>query len=101
MTLTALGLMVGSAFAHAGWNYLAKRTEAGPAFLWASTAASLVLYAPVAAVALVLQRSQLGWAGLGFIAGSSVLHLVYFVLLFPVTRGVDRFYRSVAHLGRS
>lgn len=27
--------------------------------------------------------------------------LVYFVLLFPVTRGVDRFYRSVARLGRS
>jgi polar amino acid transport system permease protein len=27
--------------------------------------------------------------------------LVYFALLFPVTRGVDRFYRSVAHLGRS
>lgn len=27
--------------------------------------------------------------------------IVYFVLLFPVTRGVDRFYRRVAHLGRS
>ena len=27
--------------------------------------------------------------------------LVYFVLLFPVTRGVDIFYRRVAHLGRS
>ena len=27
--------------------------------------------------------------------------LVYFVILFPVTRGVDRFYRRVAHLGRS
>jgi len=27
--------------------------------------------------------------------------LAYFLLLFPVTRGVDRFYRSVAHLGRS
>jgi polar amino acid transport system permease protein len=27
--------------------------------------------------------------------------LVYFLLLFPVTRGVDRLYRSVAHLGRS
>ena len=26
---------------------------------------------------------------------------VYFVLLFPVTRGVDRLYRRVAHLGRS
>jgi len=27
--------------------------------------------------------------------------LVYFVLLFPVTRGVDLFYQRVAHLGRS
>jgi polar amino acid transport system permease protein len=27
--------------------------------------------------------------------------LVYFVLLFPVTRGVDLIYRRVAHLGRS
>ena len=27
--------------------------------------------------------------------------LVYFVLLFPVTRGVDRLYRRVAHLGQS
>jgi polar amino acid transport system permease protein len=27
--------------------------------------------------------------------------LVYFVILFPVTRGVDLFYRHVAHLGRS
>src|SRR5215467_4800927 len=27
--------------------------------------------------------------------------LVYFVLLVPVTRGVDMFYRRVAHLGRS
>ena len=27
--------------------------------------------------------------------------LVYFLLLYPVTRGVDMFYRRVAHLGRS
>ena len=27
--------------------------------------------------------------------------LMYFLLLFPVTRGVDRIYRRVAHLGRS
>jgi polar amino acid transport system permease protein len=27
--------------------------------------------------------------------------LAYFVMLFPVTRGVDRLYRRVAHLGRS
>jgi polar amino acid transport system permease protein len=27
--------------------------------------------------------------------------LLYFVMLYPVTRGVDRIYRRVAHLGRS
>jgi polar amino acid transport system permease protein len=27
--------------------------------------------------------------------------VVYFILLFPVTRGVDIIYRRVAHLGRS
>jgi polar amino acid transport system permease protein len=27
--------------------------------------------------------------------------LVYFVILFPVTRGIDMFYQRVAHLGRS
>jgi ABC-type amino acid transport system, permease component len=27
--------------------------------------------------------------------------LVYFVVLFPVTRGIDMFYQRVAHLGRS
>ena len=27
--------------------------------------------------------------------------LVYFVILFPVTRGIDMFYKRVAHLGRS
>jgi len=27
--------------------------------------------------------------------------LLYFLMLYPITRGVDRFYRRVAHLGRS
>ena len=27
--------------------------------------------------------------------------LVYFLILFPVTRGVDRIYQRAAHLGRS
>jgi polar amino acid transport system permease protein len=27
--------------------------------------------------------------------------IVYFVILFPITRGVDMLYRRVAHLGRS
>ncbi|MDQ6619536.1 MAG: amino acid ABC transporter permease [Pseudomonadota bacterium] len=31
----------------------------------------------------------------------TVAMLLYFAMLFPVTRGVDRLYRRVAHLGRS
>jgi polar amino acid transport system permease protein len=31
----------------------------------------------------------------------TVVMLLYFVLLFPISRGVDRFYQRVAHLGRS
>jgi len=31
----------------------------------------------------------------------TVAMLLYFLLLFPVTRGVDRIYRRIAHLGRS
>ena len=31
----------------------------------------------------------------------TVAMAIYFLLLYPVTRGVDRFYRRVAHLGRS
>jgi polar amino acid transport system permease protein len=27
--------------------------------------------------------------------------VAYFVILFPVTRGIDRLYHRVAHLGRS
>ena len=81
MTLTALVLMVGSAFAHAGWNYLAKRARGASVFLWMSTAAAVVLYAPLAAAVLVLARPALGPLPFAFMAGSAALHLIYFVLL--------------------
>jgi len=81
LTLTALALMVGSAFAHAGWNYLAKRARGASVFLWMSTGAAVVLYAPLAAAVLVLARPALGPLAFGFMAGSAALHLTYFVLL--------------------
>jgi drug/metabolite transporter (DMT)-like permease len=73
--------MVGSAFAHAGWNYLAKRAQGTSVFLWLATVISVALYAPLAAAVLVLQRPPLGPLAYGFMAGSAALHLVYFVLL--------------------
>jgi len=81
MTVTALVLMVASAVAHAAWNYIAKRRQGGPIFLWVFNGVSVAVYAPLAAALVVLQRPALGWAAIGFMAGSAALHLAYFVLL--------------------
>jgi drug/metabolite transporter (DMT)-like permease len=78
----ALGLVLLSAFAHAAWNLFAKRAGGGgPPFVWLFTATSTALYLPVNVAVIVVQRPQLTAAQLGFIAGSSVLHLAYFLLL--------------------
>jgi polar amino acid transport system permease protein len=58
--------------------------------------------ASVIAVTELMRQSET-LAGQSFqpIEVFSFAMLVYFVMLFPVTRGVDRIYRRVAHLGRS
>jgi len=58
--------------------------------------------ASVIAVSELMRQSET-LAGQSFqpIEVYSFAMLVYFLILFPVTRGVDRVYRRVAHLGRS
>lgn len=58
--------------------------------------------ASVIAVAELMRQSET-LAGQSFqpIEVYTFAMLVYFLILFPVTRGVDRIYRRVAHLGRS
>src|SRR5258706_4601471 len=58
--------------------------------------------ASVIAVTEFMRQSETV-AGQSFqpIEGYTFAMLVYFVILFPVTRGVERVYRRVAHLGRS
>jgi polar amino acid transport system permease protein len=58
--------------------------------------------ASVIAVSELMRQSET-LAGQSFqpIEVYSFAMLVYFLILFPVTRGVDRIYRRVAHLGRS
>lgn len=81
MTFLALSLVLCSAVLHATWNLAAKRSGGGLTLIWLFTAASTVIYAPVALVAAVIIRPNLGLVELGFIAGSAVLHLVYFYFL--------------------
>jgi drug/metabolite transporter (DMT)-like permease len=77
----ALVLVLIAALAHAGWNVLAKTAAGGAAFVWLFSAAAAVLWAPVAAVALVVAPGSFGLEGLVFVLGSGALHALYFTLL--------------------
>lgn len=81
MTGLALVLVLASACIHASWNFLAKRAHGGTIFVWLVAALSVILYGPLAIAFMVIQRPPIGWLELGFIAGSAVLHLTYFLLL--------------------
>lgn len=81
MTGVALALVLAAAFLHATWNLLAKRSGGGAAFVWLFTGLAAVLYTPAAIGILVWSHPRVGVAELGFMAGSAVLHLAYFLLL--------------------
>ena len=84
---------------HATWNYLAKRSKGGTAFVWLYTAVSAIIYAPFVTFVLIYQEINIGWIGIGMIAGSAVIHLIYsltlqkgysigdFSLIYPIARG--------------
>jgi drug/metabolite transporter (DMT)-like permease len=85
MSALAVGLVLAAAVCHAVWNLLLKRAGEGLGgelvFVWLFLCCSTALWAPVAAIDVALERLHIGWPQLGFMAGSGVLHLVYFVLL--------------------
>jgi drug/metabolite transporter (DMT)-like permease len=92
----ALGLALGAAVLHAGWNV----ALAGAASSRASTAGVLVLGAPLLALAALLTGAGVSSSAIPFIAASAALELAYFVLLaraydggevsvvYPVARGL-------------
>lgn len=97
MTGVALALVLASAFAHAAWNFLTKRSRDPLVFSWAFTATAAVLYLPLAATtALVRPVPAEGWL---YIGGTMAFHIAYFFLLslayrhgdlslvYPVARG--------------
>ena len=82
MTLFALALVLLAAVFHATWNLLAKRVgDGGAAFVWLFGLCSLLIYAPLAVVVVLVSAPHLGPAQYLFMFGSGVLHLGYFVLL--------------------
>lgn len=108
MSALALALVFLAAFAHAGWNYIAKKACGGPVFVWLFATASAVMYAPVAIYVLWAYQPHVGLTELGFIFGSAVFHAVYFLLLdkgyqigdlsviYPLARGTGPLFATVA-----
>jgi drug/metabolite transporter (DMT)-like permease len=80
MTTLALVLVLTAAVCHASWNFLAKRVHGGAELVWLYSTLSSVLYLPLA-VWIFWQADSFTLQQWAFIAGSSVLHLFYFVLL--------------------
>ena len=81
MTGFAFLLLVAAAFCHATWNLLAKRVGGGSAFVWLFALLSSIIYFPLAVLVIVIQRPLLGVREGVFMAGSALLHLLYFLTL--------------------
>src|SRR5919107_1789184 len=82
MTFFALVLVLAAAVFHATWKLLAKRVgDGGAVFVWLFGLCSLVIYAPLAVVVVLVSEPQLGAVQFVFMFGSGVWHLGYFVLL--------------------
>lgn len=98
MTGVALGLVIVSAFAHATWNFLLKRSTDKQVFLWWLLVAASILLAPVGIVLFWLH--PVGHPGWIFVLATIALHMLYFVLLghsytfgdlslvYPIARGI-------------
>jgi drug/metabolite transporter (DMT)-like permease len=87
VTGVALGLILFSAFVHASWNFLLKKSGGGTGLITAASLASLALYLPIVAAALWIHGYAFQPTHLLLMLGSGMLHTVYFLLL-------DRAYRS-------
>ncbi len=110
MTFQALVLVLTAGLFHAIWNLFAKRAEGGGAsFVWLYTALAALLYAPLAAVAvLLLGQTRMSALGLLFVVGTAVLHIGYFLSLqkgysvgdlsvvYPLARGTGPLLASAA-----
>lgn len=93
----ALSIVLASAFLHAGWNYLLKKSERKIVFIWWFLLISVILYLPV--FLLYYPRSTITPPGWLCIVATGVIHGIYFwcmggayqrgdlSLVYPLARG--------------
>ncbi|WP_111734942.1 DMT family transporter [Roseovarius amoyensis] len=89
MSLAGFALVLAAAFCHATWNFFVKRINGGAELIWLFSLFTVLIYLPLAVWVVVVQQPEFGpWSYL-FLAGSTALHLGYFLLLQAGYRGGD------------
>ena len=81
MTLFAFLLVFAAAVCHATWNFYVKRINGGPELIWLFSLVTCILFFPAAFYVFATVETQWGWVEIGFIVGSSLLHIAYFLCL--------------------
>jgi drug/metabolite transporter (DMT)-like permease len=94
---TALVIVLASAFLHAGWNYLLKKSDRKIVFIWWFLLVSVIIYFPV--FPYFFPKASIPAAGWLCIVATGVIHAVYFgfmggayqrgdlSLVYPLARG--------------
>ncbi|MBH40607.1 MAG: hypothetical protein CL790_05195 [Chloroflexi bacterium] len=98
MPITAVVLVIASAFLHATWNLLAKDSRGGPLFFWQALVASGFVF--LVPFLVLLSQNPIPANGWVWIAATGVLHTAYFSTLaiayvradlslaYPIARGL-------------
>ena len=81
MSVAGLSLVLAAALCHATWNFFVKRINGGAELIWLFSLVSVVIYLPIALWIVLVDRPRIDALAFGFIIGSAVLHLGYFLLL--------------------
>jgi drug/metabolite transporter (DMT)-like permease len=99
MSALALGLVLLAALTHASWNLSAKYAAASRHFVWLFSLGSVLIYGPVVAAVLYVERPVFETRHWLSLAATSVLHLAYSISLqsgyrhsdlsvvYPIARG--------------
>ena len=89
MSLFGLSLVLAAALCHAAWNFFFKRINGGPELVWLVSVVVAILYLPFAAYVVASGQALFGLREVVFMAGTTALHLAYFLLLQTAYRKGD------------
>lgn len=81
MSVFAFLLVLAAAFCHATWNFYVKRLNGGAELAWLFAVVSSILYLPIAIFIFIVDKPVFGLLEFGFVFGSAIIHLGYFLLL--------------------